>query len=226
MQRRVWLILVPFLVAAHFAMPGSLGALRAAFGNEKASDQGRTSDYGPSFAEMNDNPLGVGYGTRVVTGPGANARILDNQWLASGVETGVLGVVALAWLVGRLLRRLGTASKEVAGSESWLLAALTASIAAFAAGMFTFDSFSFIQVACVFFMVVGGLFALMSLAGVSLPMEHEGAPPAWIGPVLGAGAIVVLPLFYGVMGILAGAVSAALFNVFARLTGGLEVELE
>ena len=61
-------------------------------------------------------------------------------------------------------------------------------------------------------LIVGGFFALMSLAGVSLPMEHEGAPPTWIGPVLGAGAIVALPLFYGVMGIIAGAVSAALFG--------------
>jgi hypothetical protein len=75
-------------------------------------------------------------------------------------------------------------------------------------------------------LIVGTFFALMSLAGVSLPMEHEGSPPAWIGPVLGVGAIVVLPLFYGVMGVLAGAVSAALFNVIARLAGGLEVELE
>jgi hypothetical protein len=67
----------------------------------------------------------------------------------------------------------------------------------------------------------------MSLAGLNLPMEgQDGPPPAWLSPLLGIGAVVVMPLFYGIMGVVAGAVSAALFNLFARMTGGLEVELE
>ena len=77
-------------------------------------------------------------------------------------------------------------------------------------------------------LLLGAIFALMSFFGFSLPSSSygEGAPPAWLGPILGVGAIVFLPLLYGVMGLIGGAFAAAVFNFFARLAGGLEVELE
>jgi hypothetical protein len=77
-------------------------------------------------------------------------------------------------------------------------------------------------------LIIGAIFALMSFMGVSLPPSAygESPPPTWLAPILGVGAIVFLPLLYGVMGVVVGAVSAALFNFFARLAGGLEVELE
>jgi hypothetical protein len=77
-------------------------------------------------------------------------------------------------------------------------------------------------------LLVGGIFALMSLVGANfIPPEyaHE-APPAWLGPMLGVGAVIIMPLFYGVLGFICGAIGAALFNFFARLVGGLELELE
>ncbi len=77
-------------------------------------------------------------------------------------------------------------------------------------------------------LILGGIFALMSFLGVSLPAAShtQGAPPAWLGPVLEVGAIVFLPLLYGIMGLVFGVISAVLFSLFARLAGGLEVELE
>ena len=87
-------LLVPLLVAAHLMMPGALGSLRSTFfpwggliaqqsssaGSE--SSAGRVADLGPALHELSAQPLfGYGIGTRVVTGPFANAPILDNQWL-------------------------------------------------------------------------------------------------------------------------------------------------
>ena len=99
--------------------------------------------------------FGTGFGTRITTGPDANAAILDNQWLASLIETGVVGAFALAWLFGRFVRQVGRAARASPEPESWLLLALTSSVAAYAVGMFLFDAFSFIQVTLVLFVLLG-----------------------------------------------------------------------
>jgi hypothetical protein len=48
---------------------------------------------------------------------------------------------------------------------------------------------------------------------------------ALIGVFLGAGAVVALPIFYGVLGFVFGALGAAIYNLAARLVGGIEIEL-
>jgi O-antigen ligase len=149
-------LLVPFVVAVHFATPGTLGTLKASFFGETNSNTGRTDYYGPAFAQISSEPVfGIGFGTRITTGPEANALILDNQWLASLIETGIVGTVGLVWLFGRFIRDVGRAARASPGPESWLLLALSASAAAYAAGMFVFDSFSFIQVTLVLFILLG-----------------------------------------------------------------------
>jgi len=50
--------------------------------------------------------------------------------------------------------------------------------------------------------------------------------PAALGALFGVGAIIVAPLFYGVMGLIAGAIGAALYNLFAGLFGGLELDIQ
>jgi hypothetical protein len=56
--------------------------------------------------------------------------------------------------------------------------------------------------------------------------------PAWIalpfarGPLTGVLAIVVLPLVYGVVGFVSGVVLATLYNLAARLVGGVKLLLE
>ena len=44
--------------------------------------------------------------------------------------------------------------------------------------------------------------------------------------MFGVGAIIFLPLFYGVMGVVLGAISAGLYNLIAGMLGGIEVETE
>jgi hypothetical protein len=75
----------------------------------------------------------------------------------------------------------------------------------------------------------GFVFALLSLFGAGLAQLGEASgdtPPAFIAAMFGVGAIIFLPVLYGVLGLVVGALSAAFYNFFARLVGGLEVELE
>lgn len=76
-------------------------------------------------------------------------------------------------------------------------------------------------------LILGSIFALISVlgAGMASVMETSDAPPAWFGAVFGIGAIVLFPIFYGVMGVVTGAISAALYNVFAGVVGGLQLEM-
>jgi hypothetical protein len=73
-------------------------------------------------------------------------------------------------------------------------------------------------------LVIGLGIALFSMVGAGL--APDGDAPAWLGPVFGVGAIIFLPIFYGVMGLIGGALSAVFYNVFASLVGGVTVDVE
>lgn len=77
-------------------------------------------------------------------------------------------------------------------------------------------------------LIFGLVFGLISLFGAGIAQMASGpdAPPAWVAPLFGVGAIFLFPILYGLLGLVVGAVSAALYNLFARLVGGLAVELE
>ena len=68
-------------------------------------------------------------------------------------------------------------------------------------------------------LVLGGIFSLAALGG-AFP-EGGGFPF-----IFGAGAIVVLPLFYGCLGFVFTLISAWLYNVLAGLVGGIELDLQ
>jgi hypothetical protein len=164
--RRLWPAILPLLVVVHFALPGTIGSLKASFfpkggliADQSQSvgsrGQGRVADLGPTLTQWSERPLfGNGFGSRVVTGETPNAQILDNQWLATLLETGLAGAFALAWLFVRVIRRLAAAAKKDQSERGWLFVALAASIAAFGLGMLTYDAFSFIQVTFLFFIVL------------------------------------------------------------------------
>ncbi|OFW04761.1 MAG: hypothetical protein A3H96_10110 [Acidobacteria bacterium RIFCSPLOWO2_02_FULL_67_36] len=72
---------------------------------------------------------------------------------------------------------------------------------------------------------IGLVFALISVVGGSLAASNSDMP-SWAGPVFGVGAIVFLPILYGVMGLIGGAIGAALYNVAARIGGGVELDVQ
>lgn len=54
-------------------------------------------------------------------------------------------------------------------------------------------------------------------------MEEDGA---FAGMLFGVGAIIALPVFYGIMGFIGGIIMALLYNFTTGVIGGLEVEVE
>jgi hypothetical protein len=72
-------------------------------------------------------------------------------------------------------------------------------------------------------LVVGGIFSLVALAG-GFASETEGAGA--IGAMIGVGAVVVAPIFYGVMGFVITLITAWLYNLAAGLVGGVEVDIQ
>jgi len=75
-------------------------------------------------------------------------------------------------------------------------------------------------------LLVGAFFTLVISTIGSFVQQHEmPAGGAFMGALFGAGAIVMLPLFYGVVGFIGGAIAAAAYNLIAGWTGGLEIEV-
>jgi hypothetical protein len=72
---------------------------------------------------------------------------------------------------------------------------------------------------------LGACFAIAALVGMTIAHEAADANPL-VGVVFGVGAIVFLPLIYGVLGALMALVIAALYNLLAGWLGGIELTLE
>jgi len=167
--RRFWPLALPLLIAIHLAMPGTIGAFKSTFfptggliaeqkGGAGTYGSGRIADLGPGIAEFLRTPVvGQGYGSRVTerSNPKVNASILDNQWLALTLQTGAAGLFAFAWLILRAVRVLGRRARREEAESGWLPAAFTAAIAAFGVSMFSYDTFSFIQVTFLLFILFG-----------------------------------------------------------------------
>ena len=187
----MWPVLIPALIVIKLVLPGTLGAIKQSFlpagglvAEQKsmpgASGSGRLADIGPALQEWKQKPLfGEGYGTRVVDGSnarGPSANILDNQWLGTLLETGIIGLFAWLWFFARVVRRFGKEAKEDDSDRGWLLVSIAASVAAFAVGMFTYDAFSFIQVTFLMFILVGLGSALLAERPTPLALR-TGRPP-------------------------------------------------
>ena len=71
----------------------------------------------------------------------------------------------------------------------------------------------------------GGLMSLFGLAGFAAG-SSEGGPGGVMSLVFGVGAIVFLPIFYGVLGALMSALAALLYNLLACRIGGFELDLD
>ena len=71
-----------------------------------------------------------------------------------------------------------------------------------------------------------GLFVIgFSLLGASVG-GRGGLALGGGGVVVGILVMIGLPIFYGVIGFVAGAIGALLYNLFAGMVGGIEIEVE
>lgn len=74
-------------------------------------------------------------------------------------------------------------------------------------------------------LIAGVFISLASLVGAAAALGGDSAGGA-LGALFGVGAIVLLPLFYGAMGFIAGVISAFIYNVVAGVVGGIELDVE
>jgi len=89
----------------------------------------------------------------------------------------------------------------------------------------------FALVVAVLYALIGVLLGLMwwlvlspiMMAGMKASMGAQG-----VGALAGIGifAVIVFPIMYGIIGFIAGLIYAALYNLVAGWTGGIEMRLE
>lgn len=77
------------------------------------------------------------------------------------------------------------------------------------------------------FAIFMGFGALASFAAASASNHHAAAAlPAALGVGMFIAGIIFVPIIYGVMGFIIGALGALLYNLVAKWVGGIEIELE
>jgi len=68
------------------------------------------------------------------------------------------------------------------------------------------------------------MFLMTSLGGVAAAAQNQTGAGLMAG--MGVVALVVMPIMYGVLMFLGGALQAFVYNVGARFVGGIEIEAE
>lgn len=77
--------------------------------------------------------------------------------------------------------------------------------------------------------IYGGVLMLVGLVAGAAQQQGQGAAPAWVGGagiMVGLLMIVFMPVIYGLMGFIGGALAAWFYNLAAGVVGGIELELE
>jgi O-antigen ligase len=187
---KAWPWFLPLVIAAQFAVPGALGTFRywieqpsdvvveqsrvQAGLTRTKGDQGRLADIAPSLTEFSQTPfLGQGYGTRISDYEHEDStQILDDQWLKTLLETGLLGALPLACLLWLAIRRARRRARKH-GVDGWRAVAFTASLASYALSMFVYDAFSFTQSTYLMFIVLA-----LSCVCWRIEREERGGPAA------------------------------------------------
>lgn len=73
-------------------------------------------------------------------------------------------------------------------------------------------------------LLIGGLFSLISLVGVMGAMGQDRTA-GLMGMLFGVGAVIIAPVVYGCLGFIGGLITGVIYNLVARVSGGLEIEL-
>lgn len=75
-------------------------------------------------------------------------------------------------------------------------------------------------------LLIGGFMAVISLADVAgQPQGPDANGPAFMVG-MGVGALIFAPVLYGILGFIGGIISAGLYNFFAGMIGGIELNFE
>ena len=72
-------------------------------------------------------------------------------------------------------------------------------------------------------LIFGACISLFSLVGSALTPKGM---PGGMGMLFGVGAIIALPIFYGILGFITSLIGAALYNLVASWVGGVELDVQ
>jgi O-antigen ligase len=188
-QRLIAFLAMPLtLVAVFMTAPGLIGTLATFFGagTSDASVQSRLSDYPMVERFLADAPW-FGRGGWTYIAPNA-FDVLDNQYLKTAVELGLVGVLALAvFFIVPALAALSARRRSADPELRFLCAALTGAALAAAVCSLTFDSLSYPMFIGVYALIIGLIGAGWRLAvGAEVPARSR--PDAGLtlaGPVPG-----------------------------------------
>ena len=75
-------------------------------------------------------------------------------------------------------------------------------------------------------LIAGAVFSLIAVIVGALGGQSQEVNGPFLGALLGVGAVIAFPVFYGAVGFVAGALSAALYNWVASFVGGIQLEME
>jgi len=71
------------------------------------------------------------------------------------------------------------------------------------------------------YVVIGLVLGIFFAAGA--PFSSDVPSPAWM---YGMGAVIILPIVYGIMGLILGWFVAVVYNTVSKKFGGVEIETE
>jgi O-antigen ligase len=139
-------------VAVYVAVPGMAGTIVGMFTNSDSSVASRTESYDDAMQFFLVSPfVGRGFGTFL-----PSYRILDNQYLVSAVEIGIVGLLALLGIIVSAIAVAYFSSRINAAEPMKAMGlALVASMLAGSLNFALFDEFAFPQACGTVFMVAG-----------------------------------------------------------------------
>ena len=193
-QRVIAFLAMPLtLVAVFMTAPGLIGTLATFFGagTSDASVQSRLSDYPMVERSLADSPwFGRGGWTYIAD----NAfDVLDNQYLKTAVELGLVGVLALSvFFIVPAIAALNARRRSADPELRFLCAALTGASLAAAVCSLTFDSLSYPMFIGVYALIIGLIGAgwRISVGAEARSGAHAGAELTLAGAVPGTRPIL------------------------------------
>ena len=149
------------LVIVFLLVPGMIGTIIGMFSGQDSSVASRTDGYATALAYIEVSPLfGRGFGTFL-----PSYRILDNQYLGSAIELGLVGILAfLALLVVAMIVAFRGRRYHRNPVMTEMGTALAASLLGGAMLTAFFDCFAFPQGSGMLFLVIGMCGSYLNLA--------------------------------------------------------------
>ena len=74
-------------------------------------------------------------------------------------------------------------------------------------------------------LVFGALVSIFSVLGSAFSAHQARPVPPVFGLLFGVGSIIILPIFYGVLGFVSAYAVAWLYNLLASRIGGIELDI-